>query len=241
MTPDAWTAALSGAYCGPAPDPAELWLRWNLDPALLAALVALALLVGRSRAGLAAVAVLALAFVSPLCALSAALFSARVVHHVLLVAVAAPLLALAWPPRRSLPAAPLFLVSTAVLWAWHLPQAYDAALSNVALYWVMQATLLGSAFLFWRAVLGPAQATPQAVLLILAAYMQMGLLGALLTFAPASLYATHAVAPLAWGYTPLGDQQLGGLIMWVPAGLPFVAWGALVARRGWRGMTQGLA
>ena len=56
---------------------------------LLVALVALALAFGRSRTGLAAVAVLAVAFVSPLCALSAALFSARVVHHVLLVAVGA--------------------------------------------------------------------------------------------------------------------------------------------------------
>ena len=62
--------------------------------------VTLALMLARSRAGMAAVAVLVVAFVSPLCALSAALFSARVVHHLLLVAVAAPLIALAWPTRR---------------------------------------------------------------------------------------------------------------------------------------------
>ena len=84
---------LAGLYCGPAPDPAAIWWRWNLDPLLLVALVALALALGRSRTGLAAVAVLAVAFVSPLCALSAALFSARVVHHVLLVAVAVVVIA----------------------------------------------------------------------------------------------------------------------------------------------------
>ncbi|WP_136652012.1 cytochrome c oxidase assembly protein [Paracoccus aeridis] len=225
---------LAGLYCGPAPDPAAIWWRWNLDPLLLVALVALALALGRSRTGLAAVAVLAVAFVSPLCALSAALFSARVVHHVLLVAVAAPLIALALPARSPRAASPLFLISTAVLWAWHLPQAYDSAMANMGLYWVMQATLLGAAAAFWRAVLAPGQPTGQAGLAILGAYMQMGLLGALLTFAPEPLYAIHQWAPLEWELTPLSDQQLGGIIMWVPAGIPYAAFGALVALKGWR-------
>src|SRR5690242_7202164 len=96
--------------------------------------------------------VLAFAFVPTLGASSAALFSARVVHHVLLVAVAAPLLALGWPARRPrTPVVPL-LAATVVLWAWHWPRANDLALSNVAAYSAMQATLLGSAFVFWRAV-----------------------------------------------------------------------------------------
>jgi len=234
-------AVLAGTYCGPAPLPAEIWLRWNLDPVLLLFLAVLAVATRRNRAGVLAVAVLAIAFVSPLCALSAALFSARVVHHVLLVAVAAPLLALAWPGRRPiLPTVPL-LVSTGVLWAWHWPPAYDLALSNMAAYWAMQATLLGSAFAFWRAVLHHGQAPGAGLLGVLGGYMQMALLGALLTFAPEALYAIHAVAPLDWGFTPLADQQLGGLVMWVPAGLPFVAWGVLVARRGWQTMAQGLA
>lgn len=235
MIADAFAdASLAGLYCGPAPDPGAIWARWNLDPPLLAALVALALVLGRSRAGAAATAVLAVAFVSPLCALSAALFSARVVHHLLLVAVAAPLIALAWPARRLRAPTPPFVIATAVLWAWHLPQAYDAAMANIGVYWVMQATLVGSATLFWRAVLAPEQPAGQAGLAILGAYMQMGLLGALLTFAPGPLYAIHQWAPLAWGFAPLGDQQLGGLIMWVPAGIPYAALGALVALRGWR-------
>ena len=81
-----------GAYCGPAAIPADLWSRWNMDPLLIAVLVALAILVvrGRSastRAAWAAIVLMAVVFISPLCALASALFSARVLHHVLLVAV----------------------------------------------------------------------------------------------------------------------------------------------------------
>jgi putative membrane protein len=96
--------------------------------------------------------VLLIVFVSPLCALSSALFAARTVHHILLVAVAAPLLAAALPRRTGAPALHLAL-STAVLWLWHVPAAYDLALSNMAVYWAMQATLFVPALLFWRAVM----------------------------------------------------------------------------------------
>ena len=232
---------LPGSYCGAAPLP-ELALRsWNLDPLLLAGLLLLLVVLRNARTGPAAVGVLAFAFVSPLCAISVGLFSARVVHHVLLVAVAAPLLAAALPARRRSGVALPFLVSTALLWAWHLPAAYDLALSEVVVYWVMQLTLLGSAVWFWRSVLS-ARGGIDAVLWSLAGLMQMGALGALLTFAPAPLYAVHGLAPLAWGLTPLADQQLGGLIMWVPAMLPYAAMIALSARRGWRaGNERGLA
>ncbi|SHI42464.1 cytochrome c oxidase assembly protein [Wenxinia saemankumensis] len=226
---------LEGTYCGAAPVPGELLWSWNFDPALLVALAALTLATRGSRA-IWAVPVLFLAFVSPLCALSSALFAARTVHHVLLVAVAAPLLATRWPARAGTGAALPFLVSTALLWGWHVPAAYDLALSDTAVYWAMQLSLLGSATWFWRAVLS-ARAAPDAVLWSLAGLMQMGFLGALLTFAPAALYAAHALAPYQWGLTPLGDQQLGGLIMWVPAALPYLAMIALAARRGWQGAT----
>ena len=71
------------AYCGPAPVPTDIWTRWNLDPLLMATLAALALVVARrrssdARAGWAAIALMVVVFVSPLCALSSALFSARV-------------------------------------------------------------------------------------------------------------------------------------------------------------------
>lgn len=223
-----------GAYCGPPPSPGEILGSWNLDPAAVAGLTLLALWAGRSRQGLAATAVLAIAFVSPLCALSSALFSARVLHHVLMVAVAAPFLALARPARTPTGAGLPFLAATAALWVWHAPAPYDAALGHVGLYWAMQASLLGTAVLFWRATFS--RPGGSGAPWVLFAYMAMGLLGALLTFAPEPLYGAHALGPLLWGMEPLADQQLGGLVMWVPAGLPFAAWGALLARRSWRAM-----
>lgn len=231
------TEVLTGVYCGPPPLPGTLWGAWNFDPLLITALIFAAAILRRSPTGLAAICALTVAFVSPLCALSAALFSARIVHHVLLVAVAAPLLALAIP-RRGTRLAPAFTVFTVILWLWHLPQAYDLALSNMAIYWLMQATLLASALAFWHGVFSAAvrDDSGSALLAILAAYVQMALLGALLTLAPEALYAIHATAPLAWGFTALADQQLGGLIMWVPAAAPFALWGALVARQAWRRM-----
>jgi putative membrane protein len=230
--------SLNGTYCGQTDLSANIWTQWNLDPVLLVALAGLGLAVGRRPGGLAAVAVLAVAFVSPLCALSASLFSARVVHHLLLIAAAAPFLAIALPAGRPLrPAAP-FVLATATLWFWHLPAAYDFALGNMGIYWVMQASLLGTSVVFWRSVLHPGQAIGTALLGVFGAYLQMALLGALLTFAPSQLYAIHAFAPFNWGMTPLADQQLGGLIMWVPGGLPFFVIGALLARRGWLAMGE---
>lgn len=187
----------------------------------------------REKAGLAGVGVLAIAFVSPLCALSAALFSARVAHHILLVAVAAPLLAMALRGRGRAGIVAPFIASTAVLWVWHLPAAYDAALASVPLYWIMQLSLLGAALLFWRAVLSESRSPVDRLGFVVAAFAQMGLLGALLTFAPEPLYAAHSFAPLAWGLTPLQDQALGGVIMWVPAGIPYAVAAVWIARRSW--------
>lgn len=220
-----------GSYCGPAPTPDELLSSWNFDPWAFALLVVLALWAGRSRAGAAAILVLAIAFLSPLCALSSALFSARVLHHVLLLAVAAPLLAMARPARQPSGVGLPFVAATVALWLWHVPAFYDAALGHMAVYWVMQATLFGSALWFWRAVF--CLPAGSGVLWVLFAYIAMGLLGALLSLAPNALYETHAIAPLFWGFTPLTDQQLGGLVMWMPAGLPFAIWGAVLARRAW--------
>lgn len=215
MTPmSAWAP-----YCGPAPDAGE-W-RWNLDPLLLAVLIGATALIalrldGRRRLfGLAGMVVLGVSFVSPLCALSSALFSARTVHHVLLVAIAAPLLASALPERRRTPLVLATVVQALVFWIWHAPDAYAAALSDDLVYWLMQISLLVSATLFWRAA--AAASAPAALVALLAAMLAMGLLGAVLTFAGQAVYAPHAYTTLAWGLTPLEDQQAAGLIMWAPA------------------------
>src|SRR3546814_6882199 len=79
----------------------------------------------------------------------------------------------------------------------------------------MQLSLLASAMAFWAALRGAS--APTAILLLLAMMVQMGLLGALITFAGAPLYAPHYATTMVWGLTPLEDQQLAGLIMWAPA------------------------
>ncbi len=221
-------------YCGPAPDPGDILARWNFDPLLLGALALVALVIARRHGGAMATGVLVLAFVSPLCALSSALFSARVVHHLLLVVVAAPLIAMSIQVR--ILRAPMLAVAifTGVLWAWHIPAAYEFALSNTHAYWIMQATLLGSAVWFWQEALAPDGPSFARLPLVVAGFAQMGLLGSILTFSPDPLYAQHAVAPLKWGLLPLTDQQLGGLIMWVHAGIPFAIAAAALVRRSWR-------
>ncbi|MEQ9811946.1 MAG: cytochrome c oxidase assembly protein [Azospirillaceae bacterium] len=137
------------------------------------------------------------------------------------------------PSHRVGPAALPFAAATAVLWFWHVPAAYDLALAHKGVYWLMQVSLAGTAIWFWRSVFAGRRPPLDALLLVLAAFTQMGLLGALLTFAPHPLYAAHALAPIDWGLAPLADQQLGGLLMWVPAGVPYAIVAVAIARRGW--------
>ena len=228
-------------YCGAAPLPGDWLQRWNFDPLLLAALAALALAwhlsvarvePGRRKWFAGGLALLVLLFVSPLCALTSALFAARVVHHVLLTAVAAPLFVLALPPgRRPVPGSIGFwaAVHALIFWAWHSPSLYSAALSSDGLYWLMQLSLLGSAFALWTCV--ARASAPAAVAALLATMVQMGLLGALITFAATPLYAPHFAATLPWGLTPLEDQQLAGLIMWAPSAGLYLAAALVVASR----------
>ncbi|SMG55187.1 cytochrome c oxidase assembly protein [Paraburkholderia susongensis] len=228
------------AYCGPAAVPGSLWLRWNTDPLLLAALAALAFVVasGRSnnaRAGWAAIALMAVVFVSPLCALSSALFSARVTHHIILIAAVAPLLALAFPLPRFVhpPLVPVVAAHAVIVWFWHAPGPYAWGLSTVPAYWLMQLTLLGSAWLMWRSIFSPSVPTGAALMALVATIGHMGLLGALIVFAPVPLYVAHFATTAAWGLTPLADQQLAGLLMWVLAMIPYLVAGLRLA---WSGL-----
>jgi putative membrane protein len=228
------------AWCGAPPLPSELWGRWTTDPLLLAGLaVAVAVLARATRgatparrgAAWAGLGVAAAAFVSPLCALAVALFSARAAQHMILVLVAAPLLALALPRPVRAPrgAAALTAAFAMLFWLWHLPGPYDAALRDGALYWASHLSLLGVAVALWRALL--ADPSPTALVLGAAASAQMGLLGAVLVFAPGALYASHLATTTVFGLSPLADQQLGGLLMWVPGGLVFLGVGIAGAVR----------
>ncbi|MGE0745555.1 MAG: cytochrome c oxidase assembly protein [Rhodospirillales bacterium] len=216
-------------YCGPAPIPANLLESWRFDAAAAGLIAALAALHAygagrRPRTFAAAIAALALLFMSPLCALAAALFSGRALHHTLLVAAVAPLLAASFPARpgdrRALGA--VTAVHALVFWGWHAPALYDAAVHSPYLYWAMQLSLLASGVLMWREILRDGPAGP-LILALLATVVQMGMLGALLTFARDPLYAPHFATTAPFGLDARTDQQLAGLVMWVPAALPYLA------------------
>lgn len=214
----------SPPYCGAAPVPGDWVSRWNFDPVLIAAALGIAVLLWRnsdaSRHRLVGGA-LALAFilyVSPFCALSSALFSARVTHHVLLISVLVPLLVYALPAARVRWQASLVLwtgLQAITFWLWHSPGLYAAALSSDLLYWVMQITLVGTATGFWVAVRH--SSVPAAIAALLVSTVQMGLLGAILTFAQSPFYLPHFLTTQPWGMDALQDQQLAGLIMWAPS------------------------
>lgn len=176
-------------------------------------------------------AIAAGALVSPLCALSVSLFAARIGQHMVLELIAAPLIAAgrpvsvfaaafgragARPAGRTMPllAAGVFAL---LLWFWHAPGPYAATFSSVTLYWAMHLSLIGAAVWLWSELFDRAARHPVAAAFgSIASTVQMGLLGAIITFAPRALYAPHASTTWAWGLTPLADQQLGGAIMWVP-------------------------
>jgi putative membrane protein len=231
-------------YCGTAPSPGELLSRFNFDPVLIAALgivVCLQLWCTRQAtrqqraSGLFGWAIAAAALLSPLCALSVALLSARIGQHMILVLIAAPLIALGMPrtgapvgqSRRGWPlwmAAVLFFFA---LWFWHMPWPYEATFSSVAVYWSMHITLFGSAIWLWRELLHhPATRTTEALLAGALTSIQMGLLGATLSLAGHALFRWHLITTWAFGLSPLEDQQLGGVIMWVP-GIALFLWVAV--------------
>ena len=214
--------------------PGALLDRWNGDPILIAFLVALAALHlwhVPERRGAAALgwAVAAFAFLSPLCALSVSLFSARVGQHMILVLVAAPLIGGALPPPSGRHGAiwPSVIAFSAALWLWHMPVPYDATFRSVPLYWAMHVSLFGSAIWLWRQLLGH---RPDAAFASLAggtvASVLMGLLGAVIALSGHPLYLWHVSLTEVWGLSPLADQQLGGILMWVP-GCLFFLWAAM--------------
>jgi cytochrome c oxidase assembly factor CtaG len=196
---------------------------------------------------------LALALLSPLHQLGGVLFSAHMAQHELLMVIAAPVIVLGRPVvpflwalpfswRRALGAlssaspvsrtwALLTLPSIAwtlhavAIWLWHAPVLYQATLSSESMHTVQHVSFLGTALLFWWALLRGLQtrlARPATVIYLFTTAVHTSLLGALLTFAPRLWYPLYDAATAPWGLTPLEDQQLAGVIMWVPAGLSYL-------------------
>jgi putative membrane protein len=235
---------LSLPYCGAPPSPGELLQRFNLDPVLITILFVLAFAhvraipegVRRARSYAACGwFVAAVALVSPLCALSVALFSARITQHMLLLLVAAPLVALGWPRQsQSVTTWPLWTASTAFLislWCWHMPTPYAATFTSTAVYWAMHVTLFGSGVVLWSELIHhPPRRTALVLTAGLLSSIQMGLLGSVLALAGRPLFYPHLTTTQVWGLTPLQDQQLGGTLMWVP-GIVLFLWVAIRSLR----------
>lgn len=218
---------------------------------------------------------LALALIWPLDALSSAALSAHMAQHVMLTTVAAPLLAASAPIvtalwafsprwRRALGAAArravvrrgrgaltLPLVAwafyAAMLWGWHMPKPYQAAVEDELLHTLEHlGFLLGALLLWWTVWLSARDRVlgqGSGIFLLFTTGMQEGLLGALFTFSGSTLYPIYDRAPGLLGITPLEDQQLAGVLMWIPGGAVYLGAGLVLTSVWLRGMarTQGPA
>jgi putative membrane protein len=128
---------------------------------------------------------------------------------------------------------PAMLLQAAVMWGWHLPVAMELALRNEPVHYLMHASFLVAGLLFWTALLRslrePTHGAGAGVVAIVGTMIHMGLLSALLTFATTPLYPYYLDRAPALGLTALEDQQLAGLIMWVPSALPYLVGGLVLA------------
>ena len=196
---------------------------------------------------------LVLALLSPLHPLGEVLFSAHMTQHEILMLGAAPLLALSRPLAPFLWGLPFhwrrtlgrwskqpmvqelwskltnplmaWLISALALWIWHAPAAFQATLTNEWIHALQHLSFLASALLFWWSLFyaGGRAGYGVGVLYIFTTAIHTSILGALLTFAPHLWYEAYASSAPRWGLSALEDQQLGGLIMWIPAGIVYLA------------------
>ncbi|TPM29962.1 cytochrome c oxidase assembly protein [Mesorhizobium sp. B2-3-4] len=108
------------------------------------------------------------------------------------------------------------------IWVWHIPALFQAALQQGILHYAQHASFLGTALLFWWVLLprpGRQQSYGSFVMHLFFTSLHTGLLGVLLLVSPKLWYPENGAGAALWGMTPIEDQQLAGLIMWVPAGL----------------------
>jgi putative membrane protein len=194
--------------------------------------------------------VLAGALVSPLHWLGEQLFTVHMIEHELIMAVSAPLIVLARPSAMLLWGLPktirrrigralaartvrrtwVFLSSGTVatlvhgvaIWAWHAPVLFDASVESVSLHRLQHLCFFATAILFWWSVIWKTNRGLAAWHLFLT-MLHMSILGALIALSPNVLYGLQTRASGEWGLSPLEDQQMAGLVMWVPAGIIYAA------------------
>jgi putative membrane protein len=129
-------------------------------------------------------------------------------------------------------------VHGAALWLWHAPRLYERTVEQPWVHAAQHASFLLAALLFWwvafRGRGGRRHAAGVSLIYIFTTAVHASVLGALITFSGVVWYPVYGERAALWGLDALGDQQLGGLIMWVPAGIAYVA--AFLARfRRWVG------
>ena len=198
------------------------------------------------------------ALLSPLDAWAERSFAAHMVQHEMLMAAAAPFLVLgrpleawtwalapawrsalggaarsawlraSWHGITSPPGA--WTLHALALWTWHIPALFEGALASGAVHIAQHVSFLGTALLFWWSVFdrGRRGAGAASLASLFTTMAHTGALGALLTFAAQPWYASYQGA---FGLAPLEDQQLGGLIMWAPASLAYLAAALVIASR----------
>ncbi len=134
----------------------------------------------------------------------------------------------------------VFLLQAAALWLWHIPSWYESALRNDGIHAVEHLTLVLTGALFWWAMIRGRYGRSGyglAVLYVFLTSVHSGVLGALLTLAPEPWYQSYVQQGHGWGIDALGDQQVAGLLMWIPASVIFIILGlALLAA--WLGESE---
>lgn len=134
----------------------------------------------------------------------------------------------------------VFLVQAVALWAWHLPFLYEAALRHDGIHALQHLSFVVTASMFWWAMVHGRYGRMGygvAVVYVFLTAVHSGGLGALLTTAPSPWYSEYVRQAAAWRIDPLGDQQLAGLLMWIPAGVVFIVLG-LALFAAWMGEAE---
>jgi putative membrane protein len=171
------------------------------------------------------------------------LFSAHMVQHLMLTLVAPPLMlagtrgwmlrpalrhrAIGAPARWLTRVTSSYLLFNVVLAAWHLPALYNTAMAYHPVHIVQHLTFMVVSVLMWWPLLSPLPelprlAYPAQMLYCFLMMIPMSIVAIYITMADASLYPAYAAAPRIWGLSPMEDQLVGGLIMWVPGSLFFL-------------------
>jgi putative membrane protein len=117
------------------------------------------------------------------------------------------------------------LLHVLALWLWHLPVPYEHALRDERVHVLEHASFFLTAVVFWWVLVrqhGHRMRAGPAIAYLFAAALQSTILGALITMSRRPWYPSHFGTTQPWGLTPLEDQQLAGLLMWIPAGVVYL-------------------